>query len=103
MPTIAFFTEEHARETLAFCILASTAWETGMEVLYERCCGIDVYESLVVVCILLEQKHKTQKYLRRFGCTMRDLSDVQHIKAVPGRKTDTMDCLWIAELLRQHR
>ncbi len=110
-----------------------------MEVLYERCCGIDVHKSSVAVCILLEQKHKPQKHLRRFGCTTRDLRELaewlrsfgvrhvamestgvywkpvwnvleehfhmvlanaQHIKAVPGRKTDMMDCQWIAELLR---
>src|SRR5271168_4936803 len=28
------------------------------------------------------------------------LAHAQHIKAVPGRKTDMMDCQWIAELLR---
>jgi transposase len=110
-----------------------------MEVLYERCCGIDVHKSSVAVCILLEQKHKPQKHLRRFGCTTQDLRELaewlrsfdvrhvamestgvywkpvwnvleehfhmvlanaQHIKAVPGRKTDMMDCQWIAELLR---
>ena len=110
-----------------------------MEVLYERCCGIDVHKSSVAACILLEQGHKPQKHLRRFGCTTRDLLeladwlrsfDVRHvamestgvywkpvwnvleehfhmvlakaqpIKAVPGRKTDMMDCQWIAELLR---
>ena len=110
-----------------------------MEVLYESCCGIDVHKSSVAVCILLEQKHKPQKHLRRFGCTTRDLRELaewlrsfgvrhvamestgvywkpvwnvleehfhmvlanaQHIKAVPGRKTDMMDCQWIAELLR---
>jgi len=110
-----------------------------MEVLYERCCGIDVHKSSVAACILLEQKHKPRKHLRRFGCTTRDLRELaewlrsfevryvamestgfywkpvwnmleehfhmvlanaQHIKAVPGRKTDMMDCQWIAELLR---
>jgi transposase len=110
-----------------------------MEVLYESCCGIDVHKSSVAVCILLEQKHKPQKHLRRFGCTTRDLRELaewlrsfgvrhvamestgvywkpvwnvleehfhmvlanaQHIKAVPGRKTDMMDCQWIADLLR---
>ena len=110
-----------------------------MEVLYERCCGIDVHKSSVAVCILLERGHKPQKHLRRFGCTTRDLRELaewlrsfdvrhvamestgvywkpvwnvleehfhmvlanaQHIKAVPGRKTDMMDCQWIAELLR---
>jgi Transposase len=110
-----------------------------MELLYERCCGIDVHKSSVAVCILLDQTHKPQKHLRRFGCTTRDLRELaewlrsfdvrhvamestgvywkpvwnvleehfhmvlanaQHIKAVPGRKTDMMDCQWIAELLR---
>ena len=28
------------------------------------------------------------------------LAKAQHIKAVPGRKTDTKDCQWIAELLK---
>jgi transposase len=137
--TVAFLTEEHARETLAFCILASTAEEVSMEVLYERCCGIDVHKSSVAACILLERGHKAQKHLRRFGCTTRDLRELaewlrsfnvrhvamestgvywkpvwnvleehfhmvlanaQHIRAVPGRKTDMMDCQWIAELLR---
>src|SRR6266851_3177895 len=128
--------EEHARETLAICILASTAEEARMEVLYESCCGLDVHKSSIAACILLEQKRKPEKHLRRFGCTTRDLLDLaewlrsfgvqqvamestgvywkpvwyvleehfqmvlanaQHIKAVPGRKTDMMDCQWIAE------
>jgi transposase len=110
-----------------------------MEVLYERCCSIDVHKSSVAACIPLERGHKSQKHLRRFGCTTRDLRELaellksfnvrhvamestgvywkpvwnvleehfhmvlanaQHIKAVPGRKTDVMDCQWIAELLR---
>src|SRR2546428_8335027 len=29
------------------------------------------------------------------------LVNAQHIKAVPGRKTDVRDCEWIADLLRQ--
>ncbi len=47
-----------------------------MEVLYERCCGIDVHKSSVAACILLDQKHKPQKHLRRFGCTTRDLREL---------------------------
>ena len=38
-----------------------------MEVLYESCCGIDVHKSSVAVCILLEQKHRPQKHLRRLA------------------------------------
>ena len=47
-----------------------------MEVLYERCCGIDVHKSSVAACILLERGHKPQKHLRRFGCTTRDLREL---------------------------
>ena len=110
-----------------------------MEVLYERCCGLDVHKSSITACVLLDPQHKPQKHLQRFGCTTRDLVDLvrwlksfgiqqvamestgvywkpvwnvleehfqmvlanaQHIKAVPGRKTDMKDCQWIAELLR---
>jgi transposase len=110
-----------------------------MEVLYERCCGLDVHKSSITACVLLEQGHKPLKHLQRFGCTTRDLPELvrwlksfgvqdvamestgvywkpvwnvleehfqmvlanaQHIKAVPGRKTDMKDCQWIAELLR---
>ena len=28
------------------------------------------------------------------------LVNAQHMKAVPGKKTDTLDCQWIADLLR---
>jgi hypothetical protein len=59
--TVAFLREEHARETLALCILVSTAEEARMEVLYERCCGIDVHKSSIAACILLERGHKPQK------------------------------------------
>jgi len=47
-----------------------------MEVLYERCCGLDVHKSSIAACILLEQKHKPQKHVRRFGCTTRDLREL---------------------------
>jgi hypothetical protein len=42
--------EEHARETLVICILASTAEEARMEVLYESCCGLDIHKSSIA-CI----------------------------------------------------
>jgi transposase len=110
-----------------------------MEVLYPRCCGLDVHKSSITACILLAQSGKPQKQIRRFGCTTCELRELvgwlegfgvehvamestgvywkpvwnileghfqillanaQHIKAVPGRKTDTKDCQWIAELLQ---
>jgi transposase len=136
----SLLSEEHARETLAiYASLRGTTWEAVMEVLYERCCGLDVHKSSITACVLLDPQHKPQKHLQRFGCTTRDLVDLvrwlksfgiqqvamestgvywkpvwnvleehfqmvlanaQHIKAVPGRKTDMKDCQWIAELLR---
>jgi len=110
-----------------------------MEVLYPRCCGLDVHKSSITACVLIAQSGKPQRHIRRFGCTTRELRELvvwlhefgvehvamestgvywkpvwnvleshfqivlanaQHIKAVPGRKTDVKDCQWIAELLR---
>ena len=110
-----------------------------MEVLYPRCCGLDVHKSSITACVLLARAGKPQKHIRRFGSTTRELlelvawlrefgvehvamestgvywkpvwnvleghcqivlANAQHIKAVPGRKTDTKDCQWIAELLQ---
>ena len=111
-----------------------------MEVLYPRCCGVDVHKKLVVACVVItDAAGQVQKQVRRFG-TMTDdllaladwlaeqgvthvamestgvywkplwnlldeqfdllLVNAQHIKAVPGRKTDVRDCEWLADLLR---
>ena len=111
-----------------------------MEILYERCCGLDVHKRTVVACLLMPAPAGTpSKQIRTFGTMTRDLlalSDwlaeagcthvamestgvfwkpiynlledrfalvvvnAQHIKAVPGRKTDVRDAEWIADLLR---
>lgn len=111
-----------------------------MEVLYTRCCGLDIHKKSVVACLIItEPGHKPVKETRTFrtmtadllaladwlsdmGCThvamestgvywrpiynlMEGLFELllvnaQHIKAVPGRKTDVKDADWIAELLR---
>ena len=111
-----------------------------MEVVYERCAGLDVHKNSVTVCLIVSGPGvKPKKEIRTFG-TMTDdllkLSDwltvngvthvamestgvywkpiwgilegnftlllvnAQHIKAVPGRKTDVKDSEWIADLLR---
>ncbi len=111
-----------------------------MEVVYERCAGLDVHKNSVTACLIVSgQGAKPKKEIRTFG-TMTDdllkLSDwlsvnavshvamespgvywkpiwgilegdftlllvnAQHIKAVPGRKTDVKDSEWIADLLR---
>lgn len=111
-----------------------------MEVVHERCCGLDVHKKTVVACILITPPTgRVQKHLRVFSTMTADLLtlgdwlashqvthvamestgvfwkpvfnllegqcqviliNAQHMKAVPGRKTDIKDCEWIADLLR---
>jgi len=108
-----------------------------MEVLYERCCGIDVHKNMLMVCIFMGPR---KKEIREFGTMTDDILELcswvketgcqavamestgvywkpvynilesegietivvnaQHIKAVPGRKTDVKDAEWIADLVR---
>ncbi len=111
-----------------------------MDVVYGRCCGIDIHKRIAVACVIVsEKKGRTGKEIRTFG-TMTDdllaladwlasegvthvamestgvywkapfnllegqfevlLANAQHIKTVPGRKTDVKDAEWIADLLR---
>lgn len=108
-----------------------------MEVIYERCCGIDVHKNMLMACIFTGVR---KKEVRKFG-TMTDeilemvewlknnecavvamestgvywkpvynllesegietiVVNAQHIKSVPGRKTDVKDAEWIADLVR---
>jgi transposase len=111
-----------------------------MQVIYERCAGLDVHKKTVSVCVsICEVDGGKWKQKRTFGTFTGDLLDLadwlkesgvthvameatgvywrpvwavlegqfeqmlvnpQHIKAVPGRKTDTQDCEWIADLLQ---
>ncbi|HUY77021.1 MAG TPA: IS110 family transposase, partial [Ktedonobacterales bacterium] len=113
---------------------------SAMEVLYPRCCGLDVHKKTVVACVLVTEAGKVSRkevrtfptmsadllgladWLRECGCThvamestgvywrpiynmLEDeftllVVNAQHIKAVPGRKTDVADSEWIADLLR---
>ena len=111
-----------------------------MDVVYERCAGLDVHKQTVVACVLGPgATGAVVKEVRSFGTMTADLLELadwlaqhqvtdvameatgvywrpvwnlleeqfhlllanpQHIKAVPGRKTDVRDAEWIAELLR---
>ena len=111
-----------------------------MQILYSRCCGLDVHKRTVVACVLIitedgEVLEQTRSFstmtadllalgdwLVSLGVThaamestgvywkpvfhlLEDRLDVmlvnaQHIKRVPGRKTDVKDAKWIAELLQ---
>src|SRR5213596_830375 len=109
-----------------------------MQVVYERCCGLDVHKRKIVACLLTLDGGKLQKDIRTFstttnallalldwltgaGCTHVAMEstgvywkpvynileghlellvvNAQHLKHVPGRKTDVKDAEWIAELL----
>lgn len=110
-----------------------------MEVLYARCCGLDVHQRFVVACLSIIEAGQRRREIRTFGCTTGELlalrnwllesgcthvamestgiywrpvyqrllgffelvvANAQHLKAVPGRKTDVKDAQWIADLLQ---
>ena len=111
-----------------------------MQVVYQRCCGLDIHKKLIVACLLIMSSQGVQKKeSRTFSTTLADLYrlrdwlvanecqmvamestgvywkpiwnvleeglalmlvNAQHMKGVPGRKTDMKDAEWIAELLQ---
>ena len=111
-----------------------------MQVVYGRCCGLDVHQKTVVAGgLLTEPTGQVQREVRTFGTMTADLLalndglnalgveqvalestgvywrpvfnlleadhalilvNAQHMKAVPGRKTDVKDSEWLADLLR---
>lgn len=112
-----------------------------MEVLVERCAGIDVHQAQVRVCVrtpAADSRRKRVEEFASFGTTTPDLLtladwlaargitqvamegtgvywkpvyyaledgfelwlvNAQHVKNVPGRKTDTSDAAWLCRLL----
>ena len=123
----------------SFVCLHFTYEEEIMQVIYERCAGLDVHKkSVVACCTFLENgQHckerqtfstmtpdlvRLRDWLKAHGCThvamestgvfWKPVSNLleehmqvfvvnaQHIKTVPGRKTDLKDAEWIADLLR---
>src|SRR5260370_31199255 len=110
-----------------------------MEVVYQRCAGIDVHQRFLVVCLIRIEGGQRRKEIRSFrnetadllalrawlvqeGCSAVGMestgvywmpvyrrlegffelivANAQHMKAVPGRKTDVQDADWIADLLQ---
>jgi transposase len=112
----------------------------GMQVIFERVCGLDVHKAVVVACLrVLSAGGRVHSEVRRFGTMTADLRalrewltaervthvamestgvywkpvynvlegqgavwvvNAQHLKKVPGRKTDVTDAQWIAQLLQ---
>jgi transposase len=111
-----------------------------MQILHERCAGLDVHKKSVYACAIWAGERGAKKQeVHSFGTFTADLLKLadwlrqrgvthvameatgvfwrpvwavlegefelllvnpQHVKAVPGRKTDTKDCEWIADLLQ---
>ncbi len=113
--------------------------EDSMQIVYDRCCGLDIHKKLIVACVLRRTPQGTQKEIQTFSTMLEELFrlrdwlqandcqavamestgvywkpiwnvlegemelllvNAQHIKAVPGRKTDVKDAEWIADLLQ---
>jgi transposase len=111
-----------------------------MQVIHERCAGLDVHKKTVVACVMITQADgNVERHTATFGTMTPDLlglsdwlkghevthvamestgvywrpvyqvleatftllvANAQHIKRMPGRKTDVTDAEWLAELLR---
>src|SRR6266699_1529782 len=111
-----------------------------LQVIHERCAGLDVHKKTVVACVLVtEQDGQVRQEVRTFGTTTGEILamaewlksfqvdsvamestgvywvpiynlleesfkllvvNAQHMKAVPGHKTDVSDAEWIGQLHR---
>ena len=106
-----------------------------MEVIHERCCGLDVHKDTIVACLIAPEGKAIRTFgtttdqllalcdwLAEHGCTHVAMEstgvywkpvfnilegnfevlvvNAQHLKNVPGRKTDIQDAQWIAQLLQ---
>lgn len=47
-----------------------------MEVLYPRCCGLDVHKKSISVCIVIREQGKAEKLERRFGTFTSELEEL---------------------------
>lgn len=47
-----------------------------MEVVYPRCCGLDVHKKSISACIIIREQGKTEKLERRFGTFTRELEQL---------------------------
>src|SRR5215813_10291639 len=76
-----------------------------MDVLYPVCCGLDVHKASVTACLCTHvAMESTGVYWRPVYNLLESsfelfLVNAQHVKMVPGRKTDVRDSEWLAQLL----
>jgi transposase len=111
-----------------------------MQVLHERCAGLDVHKKSIYACVVwFDENEQRRQEIRNFGTVTAELLRLgdwlqqhhvshvameatgvywrpvwaileghfelilvnpQHVKALPGRKTDVQDCEWLADLLQ---
>src|SRR5689334_22397539 len=59
---------EHAREIRKYLgVLRRQEKGDGMELVYPRCCGLDIHKASVTACVLVMEGAKRHKMVRRFG------------------------------------
>jgi len=44
-----------------------------MQVIYHRCCGLDIHKKLIVACVLIWTSQGVQKEIRAFSTMVEDL------------------------------
>lgn len=47
-----------------------------MDLLYSRCCGLDVHKKSITACVLIAAGPRPQKHLRRFGTMTADIGEL---------------------------
>ena len=55
-----------------------------MQVLYSRCCGLDVHKASIAACVLIVESEARQRHLRRFGTMTRDINELADWLAAHG-------------------
>jgi hypothetical protein len=94
--------EKHAEDSLCFWypILARfndkhtpTKGQETMQIMYRRCCGMDVHQKMIVACLLHGTAQGVQKEVQTFSTMVADLFGLrdwlkaQHCEAVAMQST----------------
>jgi hypothetical protein len=64
-----------------------------MQIMYQRCCGIDVHKKMIVACLLISTAQGVQKEIQMFTTMvsdllrLRDWLKAQHCQAVAMEST----------------
>ena len=63
-----------------------------MEVVHPRCCGIDVHQASLAVCVAIKEEGKSEKYKLRCGTTSAERnSSVRAIGVIGKTLVDAVD------------